>query len=236
VPPSPRARVAAVRVLLVEDSERVRTTVAATLREAGFAVASVADCAGARGLLGERTFDAAVVDVGLPDGSGFDLCRELRSAGYDLPILLLTARTELADRVEGLDAGADDYLGKPFAGPELCARLRALGRRGPRWTESIRKFGSITIDRDKREVTRDGEAVPLTSRELDVVALLAWADGRVLSREHILESVWGEADDKTSASLEVLLTRIRRKLEATRGDCIRTVREVGYAWARARSS
>jgi two-component system OmpR family response regulator len=225
-----------VRVLLVEDSERVRSAVAGTLRAAGFDVAEAGDCAAARSLLSSSAFDAAVVDVGLPDGSGVSLCRELRRAGYDLPILLLTARTRLADRVEGLDAGADDYLGKPFAAAELCARLRALGRRGPRWTESQRSFGAIAIDRDRRTVTRDGAPVPLTTRELDVVALLAWADGRVLSREHILESVWGAADERAGASFDVLLTRIRRKLEIVRGDCIRTVREAGYAWARDRSS
>jgi two-component system OmpR family response regulator len=222
--------------LLVEDSERVREAVGATLRAAGFEVVAVPDCSGARASLEERAYDAAVVDVGLPDGSGVELCRELRRSGHDLPILLLTARTRLADRVSGLDAGADDYLGKPFASAELCARLRALGRRGPRWAQSVRTFGAITIDRDRRTVTRGGERVPLTPRELDVVTLIAWAEGRVLSREHILESVWGAADEKSGASLDVLMTRIRRKLEASRGDTIRTVREAGYAWAHDRSS
>ncbi|HEY8074692.1 MAG TPA: response regulator transcription factor [Labilithrix sp.] len=224
------------RILLVEDSDRVRSTITATLRAAGFDVTGAADCAGARASLCERAFQAAVLDVGLPDGSGVDLCRELRRAGFDVPILLLTARTQLADRVEGLDAGADDYLGKPFASAELCARLRALGRRGPRWTESVRSFGDLTLDRDRRTAARSGATVALTAREFDVVALLAWAGGRVLSREHILESVWGTADERAAASLEVLLTRIRRKLEVQRGDCIRTVREAGYAWARDRSS
>ncbi len=224
------------RVLLVEDSDRVRSTVAAMLRAAGFDVTDVADCEAARASLRDRAFHAAVVDVGLPDGSGIDLCRELRSAGFDVPILLLTARTQLADRVEGLDAGADDYLGKPFASAELCARLRALGRRGPRWTESVRSFGGLTLDRDRRTATRDGAPVALTTREFEVVALLAWAEGRVLSRDHILESVWGTVDERAAASLDVLMTRIRRKLEVERGDCIRTVREAGYAWARERSS
>jgi two-component system OmpR family response regulator len=225
-----------VRVLLVEDSDRVRSTITTTLRAAGFDVTNVADCAGARASLREHAFQVAVVDVGLPDGSGIDLCRELRRAGFDVPILFLTARTRLADRVEGLDAGADDYLGKPFASAELCARLRALGRRGPRWTESVRTFGELTLDRDRRTATRRGAPVALTTREFDVVALLAWADGRVLSRDHILESVWGTADERAAASLDVLMTRIRRKLETERGECIRTVREAGYAWARDRSS
>jgi two-component system OmpR family response regulator len=224
------------RVLLAEDSERVRDSVGAALREAAFQVVAADSCARARVLLEQRSFDAAVLDIGLPDGSGVDLCREIRQSGYGLAVLMLTARTRLEDRVAGLDAGADDYLGKPFAVAELCARLRALGRRGPRWAESVRTFGRVTIDRDRRRVTRDGELIALTTRELDIVALLAWADGRVLSRDHVLESIWGEASERTAASLEVLMARLRRKLEATRGECIRTVREVGYAWALDRSS
>jgi DNA-binding response OmpR family regulator len=225
-----------VRVLLVDDSSRVRSTVAALLRPEGFHVTSVESLAEARKVLETERFEAAIIDVGLPDGSGMDLCRELRAAGHEMSILLLTARTEIEDRVQGLDAGADDYLAKPFAGPELCARLRALGRRGPRWTESVRTFGAIRIDRDRREVSRDGAVVPLTPREHDVVALLAWADGRVLSRDHILETVWGEASEKTSASLEVHMTRIRRKLDLPDAPCIRTVRDLGYSWLPRRSS
>ena len=111
--------------------------------------------------------------------------------------------------------------------------MRALGRRGPRWTESSRRYGELVIDRDRRLVTMNGERIAFTPRELDIVALLAWRDGRVVSRDDLLEAVWGEATEKTAASFEVLVARIRRKL-SERGidDAIRTVRQVGYAWAR----
>jgi DNA-binding response OmpR family regulator len=181
-------------------------------------------------------FDVAVVDIGLPDGSGLEWCRAARRAGNELPILLLTARAGVSDRVAGLDAGADDYLGKPFSLEELVARVRALSRRGPRWSEPARKYGVVRVDRERRELTVAGAPVPLTTRELDILALLAWRDGRVVSRDEILECVWGDPDERAAASLEVLVARIRRKL-SERGvtDAIRTVRQVGYAWALARS-
>jgi DNA-binding response OmpR family regulator len=227
----------AVRILLVEDSERVSSVVTSTLRTSGHEVSATTTCAAARDELGDATFDLAIVDVGLPDGSGLDVCRWARAEGLDMPILVLTARNEVGDRVAGLDAGADDYLGKPFATAELTARVRALGRRGPRWTESVRAFDALVIDRDRREVRAcDGSEIPVTTRELEIVALLAWADGRVVPRDHILEAVWGDATEGASASLEVLVARIRRKLAAAGApDAIRTVRHVGYAWDLARS-
>jgi two-component system OmpR family response regulator len=225
------------RILLVEDAPRVRESVTELLRAAGYRVAAVGDYRSAIAAVEGAPFDAAIVDIGLPDRSGLELCRALRSMERDLPVLVLTARTSVEDRVAGLDAGADDYLGKPFAPAELEARLRALLRRGPRFIESTRRFGDLTIDRDRREVRRGEELVPLTARELEVVALLAWADGRVVPRDRILEGVWGEASDRTSASLEVHIARIRRKVSGRGPDsCIRTVREIGYAWTLARSS
>jgi DNA-binding response OmpR family regulator len=140
------------------------------------------------------------------------------------------------DRVAGLDAGADDYLGKPFALDELVARVRALARRGPRWTESVRRFGPLVIDRDRRAVTAGDMRLPLTAREFDILALVAWREGRVVPRDEILEAVWGDASERAAASFDVLVARIRRKL-AERGvrDALRTVRQVGYAWALERS-
>jgi DNA-binding response OmpR family regulator len=225
-----------VRILFVEDSARVATNVKRTLSDAGHSVVVSDDCKSAQAAVTSHTFELGIIDVGLPDGSGLSLCRQLRGGGYAWPILILTARNTIGDRVAGLDAGADDYLGKPFSEAELLARVRALGRRGPRWTESVRAFGDLVIDRDRRLVTRRDERMMLTPRELDVVALLAWADGRVVPREEILESVWGESSESTSASLEVLITRIRRKLDVGRAhSAIRTVRQAGYAWALARS-
>jgi two-component system OmpR family response regulator len=222
-----------VRILLIEDSDRVAQTAGAALRAHGHTVAVAADLRMAQAFLDERTVDLAIVDVGLPDGSGLEWCRAAREAGSSVPILILTARTSVPDRIAGLDAGADDYLGKPFAVDELLARVRALGRRGPRWTESTRRYAEgVAIDRDRRHITVHGERLPLTPREFDIVALLAWRDGRVVARDELLESVWGESTERAGASFDVLVARTRRKL-ADRGvaDAIETHRQIGYAWA-----
>jgi DNA-binding response OmpR family regulator len=225
-----------VRILLVEDSDRVAAAVGAALRARGHAVVAAGGVGAADEAFAAQRFDLAVVDVGLPDGSGLDWCRATRAAGSELPILLLTARNGVSDRVAGLDAGADDYLGKPFSIDELVARVRALARRGPRWAESVRRFGSLVIDRDRRALTAGESRVPLTAREFDIVALLAWRDGRVVPRDEILEAIWGDAGERPAASFDVLVARIRRKL-AQHGlrDALHTVRQVGYAWSLERS-
>jgi two-component system OmpR family response regulator len=226
----------AVRILLVEDSARVASTVGAGLREHGHNVVVASGVREADKVFASQHFDVAVVDIGLPDGSGLDWCRSARGAGIQLPILLLTARNGLADRVAGLDAGADDYLGKPFAIDELVARVRALSRRGPRWTESVRVYGRVLVDRDKRALTVNDMRLALTPREFDIVALLAWSEGRIVARDHVLEAVWGDASERNAASLDVLVARIRRKLvERDVRDAIRTVRQVGYSWGLVRS-
>jgi two-component system OmpR family response regulator len=224
------------RVLLVEDDARVAATVQKGLQKSGHEVVVRESVRAASDAVSAEHFDAAVVDVGLPDGSGLEFCREARGTGLDFPIVVLTARNAVSDRVLGLDAGADDYLGKPFAMEELLARLRALSRRGPRWSESQRRFGELLADRDRRQISIAGERVPLTPRELEIVFLLAWRDGRVVARDEILAAVWGDASEGAGASFDVLIARIRRKL-AERGVCdaIRTVRQVGYAWALERS-
>ena len=224
------------RILLVEDNERVVDVVERALKARGHTSITARGVGEASRALGSQQFDVVVVDIGLPDGSGLDLCRAERKRGLDVPMLLLTARVDVRSRVEGLDSGADDYLGKPFAVDELVARVHALARRGPRWQESVRSFGNVVIDRDRRVITCSGARVPLTPRELDIVAFLAWRDGRVASREEILEAVWGDVSARASSSFEVLLARIRRKLEE-RGivESIRNIRQVGYAWALDRS-
>ncbi|MGH7296829.1 MAG: response regulator transcription factor [Polyangiaceae bacterium] len=224
------------RILLVEDSPRVAETVGAGLRDRGHAVVVAGGVQEAERAFAAQHFDVAVVDIGLQDGSGLEWCRATRSAGSALPILLLTARNGVGDRVAGLDAGADDYLGKPFSVEELAARVRALGRRGPRWTESVRAFGPVVVDCDRRTVTVDGKKLALTGRELDIVAFVAWREGRVVARDEILEVVWGEPGERAAASLDVLLARIRRKF-AERGvrDAVKTIRQLGYAWALERS-
>jgi two-component system OmpR family response regulator len=224
------------RVLLIEDSARVAETVGAGLRAHGHTVVVAGGVRAADEALAAGPFDIAVVDVGLPDGSGLDWCRATRRGDRQLPILVLTARNDVSDRVGGLDAGADDYLGKPFALEELLARVRALCRRGPRWTDSIRRFGRLTVDTDRRAITVDGVRLPLTTREFEVVAVVSSRDGRVVPRPDLLEAVWGNDSERAAASLDVLLVRIRRKL-AEHGvrDALRTVRQVGYAWSLERS-
>lgn len=224
------------RILLVEDDQRVATLVTEALTAEGHHVTRTADGGSTLNRLLDEQFDAAVIDIGLPDISGLDLCRAVRDQGLPVPILLLTARAEVPDRVAGLDAGADDYLGKPFATPELLARVRALGRRAHDFGETTRLYQSLTIDKARREVLASGAPIALTPREFDIVALLAWRDGRVVSREEILESIWGDSSDKARASFDVLLVRIRRKLaKAGYGEAIRNVKEIGYSWTLGRS-
>lgn len=225
------------RVLLVEDSARVGEAVSAALRARGWTVATARSRKEADEATSAQFFDVAVVDVGLPDGSGLEWCAAARRSGTQTPILILTARTQVRDRVAGLEAGADDYLGKPFAMDELAARVIALSRRGPHWLAPVRLYGRLRMDRDRRLVSVDGEPLALTPRELDVVLLLAWRDGRVVTRDDLLDAVWGEATERAAASLEVLVARIRRKLaDAGIRDALRTARQHGYAWSLERSN
>jgi DNA-binding response OmpR family regulator len=142
---------------------------------------------------------------------------------------LLTARGDVRDRVAGLEAGADDYLTKPFAISELSARVKALGRRGPVYRSGAVSFGSVVIDFEARRVSMSGREVPLTAKELAIVEVLAWRQNSVVPREQLIESVWGEASDAAAASLDVLLTRIRRKLGPS-ASLLQTVRGVGYTF------
>lgn len=176
---------------------------------------------------------AVVLDVWLPDGTGFDLCREWRAHGLRVPVLMLTARTDVSSRVQGLDAGADDYLGKPFALSELRARLRALLRRGSDpLRERVLRRGALSVDFGRRRAWLLDREVPLTRREVDVLERLAWAQGHAVSREDLLEELWGEASSEAGASLEVIVARLRRKLEQGQKEgLIRTVRGYGYALA-----
>jgi DNA-binding response OmpR family regulator len=176
--------------------------------------------------------DLVVLDLGLPDGSGLTLCRELRTEGSVIPILILTARSQVALRVEGLDAGADDYLAKPFALAELRARVRALGRRSSgssavqlRGLRQVR--GDLVLDFGTRTATRAKTAVPITARQWAILELLASRGGRIVPRSDLLEIVWGDASDANANSLEVLIARLRKKLGA---DVIRTLRGEGYAF------
>jgi len=217
------------RVLVVEDHGETRAMIEATLKEAGYTAVPAGTLADARGILQAGGLAAVVLDWMLPDGSGTALCTERRAAGDSTPILLLTARAGVEDRVVGLDSGADDYLKKPFAAAELLARIRALLRRGPRIVESRITLGPIEVRPASRMVVASGREIPLTAREFDILEVLVRHRGRVVTRSNLLIAVWGE-DDNAGESLDVLLTRLRRKLaEAGAPDAIRTHRGVGYS-------
>jgi len=177
------------------------------------------------------TPDVVVMDVMMPHMDGIEVCREVRRSGNRVPILLLTARVEVSDRVEGLDAGADDYLPKPFASKELSARIRALLRRTtPQHDDSKLVAGPLTIDRDTRSVTRAGRRIDLTKTEFNLLELLAEQSDIVISRDFIYEHVWGYNFETSSKSLDVYVGYLRRKLNAPgEEDLIRTVRGIGYS-------
>ena len=179
----------------------------------------------------DDTPDAVVIDVMMPFVDGLTVCREVRHRGNRVPILLLTARVEVDDRVAGLDAGADDYLTKPFAVAELSARVRALLRRNSSpETNSRLTVGSLSIDRDTRSVTRNGRSIELTKTEFNLLELLAEQSGLVVTREYIYDNVWGYNFETNSKSLDVYIGYLRRKLNAPdEVDPIRTVRGVGYS-------
>jgi len=173
-------------------------------------------------------FDLAIVDVMLPDGSGFDLCRAIREQAVLTPILFLSARGEVSDRIEGLDAGADDYLRKPFALAELHARVRALGRRHGLAAQPRLEQAGTTIDFAGRRLSREGREVPLTAREWAVLEVLAARAGRVVSRDEVIESAWPDPGPGASESLDVIVSRLRRKLGESAW--IRTVRGHGLVF------
>lgn len=219
------------RVLVAEDDQAVRNAVVRVLELDGHRVQSANDGRAALDAIIDDTPDAVVMDVMMPFVDGLTVCREVRHRGNRVPILLLTARVEVDDRVAGLDAGADDYLTKPFAVAELSARVRALLRRNSRpETNSRLTVGSLSIDRDTRSVTRNGRSIELTKTEFNLLELLAEQSGLVVTREYIYDNVWGYNFETNSKSLDVYIGYLRRKLNAPdEVDPIRTVRGVGYS-------
>lgn len=215
------------RVLVVDDDEEVRDLVSRALERDGHMVRVASSLEEARAALVDPEPDLIVLDMALPDGTGIALCEELRAAQASVPILMLTAHSEVSRRVLALDAGADDFLGKPFSVAELRARVRALGRRrSGGLAATVYTFGLLRLDAARRLATHDGADVTLTAREWQVLEALISASGRVVTRDRLLEELWGEITEASGKSLEVLIGRIRRKVgEGT----IRTVRGIGYA-------
>jgi two-component system response regulator MprA len=218
-----------VRILVVDDDHAVRRSIDRALRLEGYDVVPVASGGEALEALALTPPDALILDLQLPDLDGLQVCRRMRAAGDDTPVLMLTARQAVDDRVAGLDAGADDYLVKPFALAELLARLRALLRRRTEGTGGLLRFGDLTLDLSSREAHRGDRSFTLTRIEFDLLELFMRHPRQVLSRELLLNKVWGFDFDSGTNSVAVYVGYLRRKVEV--GDeerYIHTLRGVGY--------
>ncbi|MCA0374194.1 MAG: response regulator transcription factor [Gemmatimonadetes bacterium] len=217
------------RILIAEDDARLHDLLARALRERAWAVDVVTDGDAALVEAAVNDYDAIVLDVMLPRRTGLEVCRELRRRGARTPILMLTARDALPDRVAGLDSGADDYVVKPFELDELLARLRALMRRGPTLQEERFVVGDLVVDSRAQQVVRAGQAVLLTTREYALLEYLARHAGRVVGRAELTEHVWDANHDPASNALEVYVGRVRKKLDvAGRTPLLHTRRGAGY--------
>ena len=217
------------RILLVEDDARIARFVSQGLREQTYAVDVTADGEDALYKAAVNDYDAVVLDVMIPGRDGFEVCRELRAAGSSVPVIMLTARDAVEDRVRGLDTGADDYLTKPFEVSELLARLRALLRRGHVVRPSLITAADLVIDTRAHFVTRGGRRVELTAKEYALLEYLARERGRVLTRGEIAEHVWDENFDPLSNLIDVNINRLRRKVDdGFSPPLIHTRRGAGY--------
>lgn len=217
------------RVLLIEDDVAIADAVRQILERRKFAVHVTHDGDTGLAALSQDRFDVAIVDIGLPSRDGFAVAKQARAAGIQTPMLMLTARDSVEDRVRGLDAGADDYLIKPFVEEELHARLRALLRRGPLPVRDRHIVGDLVVDSSGRTIEVGGKPVKLAATEFRVLEYLAANAGIVLSRDQILDFVWGTSFDGSRNIVEVYVSAIRRKFRAVgAGDRLVTVWGVGY--------
>jgi DNA-binding response OmpR family regulator len=217
------------RILLIEDERKVASFIARALRENSYAV-DVAET-GEKGLeqATDVTYDAILLDVRLPGMSGLEVCRELRQQGIEAPVMMLTARGLVEHRVAGLDAGADDYLAKPFALAELLARVRALVRRGFHGGNVKLCYADLALDRHRRRATRGSEVIPLTTKEFALLELFLLHAPELVTRSEIIEHVWDCHFDSETNLVEVYINRLRQKIDENRAaKLIHTVRGAGY--------
>jgi DNA-binding response OmpR family regulator len=217
------------RLLIAEDDVQLGRTLAKGLREHAYAVDTATDGPRAAYLASVNEYDAIILDVMIPGRDGFAVCRELRARGVRSPVLMLTARDSVADKITGLDAGGDDYLTKPFEFAELLARLRALMRRRQELLPSVLTIGDLRIDTARQSVERAGEPVTLTTKEYALLEFLAQRAGSVIGRAEIVAHVWDENHDPCSNAIEVYINRLRRKFDrAGLRPLIHTRRGAGY--------
>ena len=224
------------RLLVIEDDATLRESLAAKLAEAGFAVEQAAD--GREGLYCalEYPIDLAIIDLGLPEISGLDIIREARQKGRTFPILILTARDRWEDKVDGLDAGADDYVVKPFHVEEVTARVNALLRRSGGWASSVMTAGPVKLDMSRQEVSVDGVAIDLTSFEYKIMEYLMVRAGQVVSKTELTERLYDQDFERDSNVIEVFIGRLRKKLDPDNTiKPIETLRGRGYRFALERT-
>ena len=213
------------RILVVEDDANLNRQIKDALTEAGYAVDVAFDGEEGHFLGDTEPYDAVVLDIGLPQMDGLSVLEEWRRAGRTMPVLLLTARDRWSDKVQGIDAGADDYVAKPFHLEEVLARIRALVRRAAGHSSNEISAGSVRLDVKAGKVTVDGHAVKLTSHELRLLSYLMHHKGKVISRTELTEHLYDQDFDRDSNTIEVFVGRLRKKLPE---ECIQTVRGLGY--------
>lgn len=223
-----RARQAGALLLIEDDKETVRQ-LKLRLRREGYTVDSVARAVTGAAQGTNPKYDVIILDYFLPDGNGEEVCAELRAAGVDTPVLMVTARSSLLGKVSALDQGADDYLTKPFAFEELLARLRALQRRGRSKQPDRLISGDLTLERESRTVRFDGRTIELSPLEFDLLAYLVENANRTLSRQEILAQVWQTEDEESTNTIDVYIRYLRKKIWGSReASPIRTMRRIGY--------
>jgi DNA-binding response OmpR family regulator len=217
------------KVLIVEDQQRLGRFLQQGMTEHAYTVSLVGSCREARTALCETAYDVIVLDLGLPDGDGLDLLREWRRSGFNEPVLILSARDTVEDRIKGLDIGADDYLPKPFSLEELLARVRSLLRRHSTAKDTVLEHRGIRLDLLGHTVALHGKPIDLTSREFALLEIFMQNVGRILPRTHISEKIWESHYDIDTNLLDVYMSRLRAKLDTTPGEPLfKTVRGVGY--------
>ena len=220
------------RLLLIEDDTTLRESLAARLEEIGFAVEQAADGREGQYFALEYPVDLAIIDLGLPEISGLEIIREVRRQGKAYPILILTARDRWEDKVDGLDAGADDYVVKPFHVEEVTARVNALLRRSGGWASSVMTAGPVSLDMSRQEVKVGGEPVELTSFEYKIIEYLMIRAGKVISKTELTERLYDQDFERDSNVIEVFIGRLRKKLDpANEIKPIETLRGRGYRFA-----